>query len=207
MNKSIFYIAMFLCFSTSVKAQIDTLHFVDNRCFDYWQKHKKYPNSDSIMCFGNDYSRTKLDSSSYRIDYYDRDTTYLDIQIKKDNNMLYFKNEYSGNEYSLFFNFNTLKGGKIKLENDTILLEDSTISIWKYCWYQVTFLKKIKIRGEYLYKLMYKPIGFFSSGTSYMYFTKNGEYVMYYFVGYWGNYCLRTDYFETSLTYKELQRL
>jgi len=194
-NKYIIIIGILLFFVSKITSQIkiDTVHFVDNDCFDYWQKYNVYPN-DRLYCSGEIQIKTQIDSSSFKIDYYDKDTTYFVIEIKKENNILFFKNQFSGNIYKLFFNFNTLQGGKIK-RNDR-----------KFNLYQVVFLKKIKVRGEYLYKLKYQPIDFSVSSTNYMYFNKNGELVMQYF-GYWGQYILRTDYFTNALTYEEYKNL
>jgi hypothetical protein len=176
------------------QTNIDTLPFIDNSCFDYWQEYKVYP-SDDIWCFIEINFKIKIDSSSFIVGRSLSDTTYVVIEIKKMGNILFFKNQYSEDKYKLFFNFNTLQGGKIKRSEDP-----------RFSSFKIVLRKKIKIRGEYLYKLQYKPIGFFSSVTDYMYFNKNGELVMIY-LGYWGRCCLREDYFGSALTEEELKKL
>jgi len=183
-------------------AKQDTLRYIEITCFDYWKESKKI--ADSLKCFEEEVVRVQIDDSTYSLqDWADGTfTTY-----KKIENQLFFKNKDNPN-YTLFFDFKTLKGGNVyKCRGD-----DPKSPFYR-TKYNIVCTKKIKIRGEYLYLLSYEFVGFspptggIESSTEdlpYAFYNAQGEIVILFGSNWYPSICLRTDYFNEKLTEEEI---
>jgi len=177
--------------------QQDTLFYLANgSCFTNWKEYGKLPDyyyaSVTLL-------KEKIDSSTYLL-HGNSPLSWLPDSIYQVGSKLFYKNR--NNKYSLFFDFKNLYGGYIYTKDYV---------------YKIVYRKKIRIRGEYIYKVQaYRELAKLPSGeterkyntldNSALYFNKEGECVII-ACGFLYSYQIRTDYFDKELTFEEINSL
>ena len=171
--------------------KLDKFIYVENSCFNNFLKQEV---PDSVFCFSFSLGVKHIDDSTYIMQRLECDSNEF-ITYKKSGDMLLYK---LNGQFKLFFDFKTRKGGNIKK-----FMQGTPVSMEQY---KIECVKKIKIRGENLYQLRYKPIGFSSSETWEYYYNEEGECVII-AGGFLYKYYIRTDHFYKELTDEELNSL